>query len=98
MLYVQFIHSIFIILSVVLGFFTIPHAQISGFYWRQVFTPQTINASLGGLLLGMLSPILIVILVHLIDFFSTVILKYIPGGAQRFVRVIVYIIVIALVI
>ncbi len=92
-IYVEVIHFILLMLSLVVAFFVIPGARISGFDYRVLLNGDFISGSSGSLLLGLLSPILIIILFHLIDFTSSLILNYIPGGAQKLVKVIIYILV-----
>lgn len=92
-IYVEVIHFILLMLSLVVAFFVIPGAKISGFDYRVLLNGDFISGSSGSLLLVLLSPILIIILFHLIDFTSSLILNYIPGGAQKLVRVIIYILV-----
>lgn len=92
-IYVEVIHFILLMLSLVVAFFVIPGAVINGFDYRVLLNGDFISGSSGSLLLGLLSPILIIILFHLIDFTSSLILNYIPGGAQKLVKVIIYILV-----
>lgn len=92
-IYVEVMHFILLMLSLVVAFFVIPGAVINGFDYRVLLNGDFISGSSGSLLLVLLSPILIIILFHLIDFTSSLILNYIPGGAQKLVKVIIYILV-----
>ncbi|RHW45621.1 hypothetical protein DS832_07305 [Bombilactobacillus bombi] len=95
-IYAHIMQAIFIIISLGIMWFTLPSDSFSASF-KAGFQYNNISAGdIGSDVLSLLSPILLILLVHLVDFISTVILNYIPGGAQKFIKVIIYIIVIAL--
>ncbi|MGL5885905.1 hypothetical protein GYW21_08345 [Lactobacillus mellis] len=99
LVYVEIMHLVLLILSLVVAYFEILGATIKSSDYQRLLNEILLNnnfisGSIGSLLLVLLSPILIIILFHLIDFTSSLLLNYIPGGAQKLVKIVVYILVI----
>ncbi|MBA1434046.1 hypothetical protein [Bombilactobacillus bombi] len=95
-IYANIIQVIILFVSLKLLWLTLPNDDIGAGFRAGFIHGNSHSGGVGGNLASLLSPILIIMLVHLVDFFSTFILNYIPGGAQKFVKIIVYLVVISI--